>query len=65
MIWEDSHPKGGLVQPQSNPVLIDSLLIPASSLPVTYYLTWIYKTYKLQQAKPCFSDRYAAAAPSH
>lgn len=46
--------QGRLVQTQNNPVLIDSLLRPGSSLPVTYYLTWIHKTYKFQQAKPCF-----------
>lgn len=46
--------QGGLVQPQSNPVLIDSLLIPESRFPVTYYLTQIHKTNKLEHAKLCF-----------
>lgn len=54
MIWEGSHPKGGAVQPQSNPMLIDSLLIPESRLPVTYYLTRIHKTYKLGHAELWF-----------
>jgi len=42
---------GGPVQPQRNPALIDSLLIPESRFPVTYYLTRIHKTHKLEHAE--------------
>lgn len=51
---QSSQGAGGATQPQSNPVLIDSLLIPESRFPVTYYLSWIHKTYKLEHAELCF-----------